>query len=354
LAEAILKRSLALELAAEAGFDGVLATSPPTVRWLLCGRGRPVDGAAPESSYAVVLLPGESYVVFPDIEGPRVAEEERFEELGYSTRPYSWHEGPAGVLDEILHGRRTASDTEIEAGVAPFRRSLVEEEKERLRAAGAEAAAAMAATLEALRPEESERDVAGRLAAEAYSRGFFPTVVLVAGFERQGVYRHPVATDARIGAHALLALTAERDGLHLSLTRLAFFGRPPAELGDRVRAAAAVDAAMLRASTPGATLGDVFGVAVSEYTRLGYSGEWRHHHQGGIAGYRGREVFAVPGDRTVLPGSCAVAWNPSITGGAKSEDTALVSVDGVEIVTRTSSLPEIDVDGIPRPDIVSL
>jgi len=88
---------------------------------------------------------------------------------------------------------------------------------------------------------------------------------------------------------------------------------------------------MLSASKPGTTVGDVLEVAADEYAAQGYPEEWRHHHQGGITGYRGREVFAVPGEPTVLPGSCAVAWNPSITGGAKSEDTALVS----ETVSRS-------------------
>jgi hypothetical protein len=65
-------------------------------------------------------------------------------------------------------------------------------------------------------------------------------------------------------------------------------------------------------------------------------------------------VFAVPGDDTPFPASCAVAWNPSITGGAKSEDTALVTDHSVEIITRTPELPEIEIDGLARPAIVEV
>jgi hypothetical protein len=65
-------------------------------------------------------------------------------------------------------------------------------------------------------------------------------------------------------------------------------------------------------------------------------------------------VFATPGEATALPRSCAVAWNPSITGGAKSEDTALVGVDGIEVITRTPDLGELDTAGVPRPAIVHL
>ena len=66
-------------------------------------------------------------------------------------------------------------------------------------------------------------------------------------------------------------------------------------------------------------------------------------------------IFATPNDPTVLPPTCAVAWNPSVTGSGKSEDTALVSADGVEVITRTPDLPELPTEaGIPRPGIVEL
>ena len=70
--------------------------------------------------------------------------------------------------------------------------------------------------------------------------------------------------------------------------------------------------------------------------------------------YKGREVFATPGEETRLPPTCAVAWNPSIAGGAKSEDTALVSADGIEVVTETPGLPTIEVGDLRRPAIVEL
>ena len=41
--EAGRKRDLALQAAAEAGFDALVARTPATVRWLLCGRGAPVE-----------------------------------------------------------------------------------------------------------------------------------------------------------------------------------------------------------------------------------------------------------------------------------------------------------------------
>jgi hypothetical protein len=50
-----------------------------------------------------------------------------------------------------------------------------------------------------------------------------------------------------------------------------------------------------------------------------------------------------------------VAFNPSITGRGKSEDAALVgAIDGVELLTGTSELPGLELDGLPRPAVVEL
>ena len=332
--EAERKRAAALEAA-----GGRLVTSRPAdVRWLLCGRGRPIS--APDSPYTVELDGERARVHYQDIEDTRVRSEERFDELGYELAPHPWFE-PVGldetpsVLDEL-------------------RLELCDEELERYRRAGADVASALREALEALRPDASEYDAAASLAHRAHARGFTTPVLLVACAERQRVHRHPLPTAARLGRHALLAVTAERDGLYVSMTRLVSFGPPPEELARLVRAVAEVDAAYLAASRPGATLGEVFAAGADAYAAQGFPEEWRGHHQGGLTGYRGREVFAVPGEQTRIPAAAALAWNPSIKGGAKSEDTILVTAAGVEVVTRTPDLGELETAGLPRPAIVQL
>jgi Xaa-Pro dipeptidase len=353
-AEAAGKRALARTLADEARLGAVVATSPATVRWLLCGRGRPVSTSGPDADYAVVLTEARDLVLFPDIEASRVELEERFEEIGYEPVPFPWHEGREQALADLLEGEHCLEGTELESVIAPFRRHLGPNEVERYRAAAADVAAAMVETVHTLDAKATELEVAAELAARVRRREFFPPVVLVAGKGRQPVHRHPLPTGARLGRHALLAVTAEREGLHVSMTRLVSFGPPPRELGDLVRKAATVDAAVLEASRPGRTLGEVFARMEDAYSAQALPDEWRRHHQGGLTGYLGREVFATPGNPTQIPDSAAVAWNPSITGGAKSEDTALVSQEGVEVVTRTPSLPEFEFGPLTRPAIVEL
>jgi len=334
--EAERKRRLALEAS-----GGRLVTSRPwDVRWLLCGRGRPVDVSAPSSPYTLELSEGVARVHYADIEHSRVLAEERFEELGYELAPYPWFEG---------HGVQ-----QTEPVLDELRRELCDEEVERYRAAGADTADAMRQTLSSLRPELTELEAAAESARHAWQRGLVAVVDLVAGEQRQKGHRHPLPTEAPLGRHALLAITAERDGLHVSMTRLVSFGPPPDELTRLVQACAEVDAAYIAASRPGATLGEAFSAGERAYADQGVPGEWRGHHQGGLTGYRGREVFAVPNEPARIPSSAALAWNPSIAGGAKSEDTVLVSQNGVEVLTRTSDLGEVETAVLARPAIVSL
>jgi Xaa-Pro aminopeptidase len=318
--EAERKRSAALEQ------GGPFVTNDPAdVRWLLCGRGRPVSAGS--SPYTVDVTEGAARVWYQDIERTRVESEERWEELGYEPAPYPWFEPPPALgLTRHLQGLR------LELGP---------EEVERYRRGASDAADALVDVLGTIHPEQRELDVAGALAGRLHALGFTTPVVLVGGEERAPVHRHPLPTEALVGRFGLIAFTAERDGLHTSMTRIVSFGAPPPALERVVEAAAEVDAAVLAEARPGRTLGDLLAVVIRAYDALGLPDEWRRHHQGGLTGYKGREVFAVPGDETVLPSTCVVAFNPSVTGGGKSEDTVLVRNGGVEVLTRTPALPEL-------------
>ena len=67
------------------------------------------------------------------------------------------------------------------------------------------------------------------------------------------------------------------------------------------------------------------------------------HHQGGLTGYAGREIFGTPASKYRLQPNQVLTWNPSITG-AKSEDTLLLSENGPEILTRSGNWPEFEVE----------
>ena len=98
----------------------------------------------------------------------------------------------------------------------------------------------------------------------------------------------------------------------------------------------------------GGTAGDVFDAIADAYDDLGEAGEWRKHHQGGAAGFAGREWIATPDGDERVDAPMAYAYNPTVRG-AKSEDTVLVTDEGVEVLTRTGEWPTRTVSSCDGP-----
>jgi hypothetical protein len=88
--------------------------------------------------------------------------------------------------------------------------------------------------------------------------------------------------------------------------------------------------------------------------------EWRKHYQGGPIAYAQREFEIAPIQsdsewwHTQLDRDVAVAWNPSLTGGAKDEDTYLVGDGEPILLTTTGSWPTVECDGLVRPDALRI
>ncbi|MEF8780131.1 MAG: hypothetical protein V5A46_05600, partial [Haloferacaceae archaeon] len=80
------------------------------------------------------------------------------------------------------------------------------------------------------------------------------------------------------------------------------------------------------------------------YAAVGWEGEWRNHHQGGAAGYAGREWIATPDADDPVSAPMAYAWNPTVQG-TKSEDTVLVD-GGFETLTATGNWPTVEVEPV--------
>jgi antitoxin VapB len=188
-------------------------------------------------------------------------------------------------------------------------------------------------------------------------RAVQPIVILIATDERVFRYRHPLPTPRQLERYAMLVLCGRWKGLVCSVTRLVHFGRLPDSLLRKQQAVTRVDAALIAATRPGVTLGQVLARGVATYQEVGFPEEWRRHHQGGPAGYEPREWLATPESSFVVRPGQAFAWNPSIEG-TKSEDTILVQEAGPLILTEMVGWPtlqiEVDGVGIPRPAILEV
>ncbi|RKD97661.1 M24 family metallopeptidase [Halopiger aswanensis] len=336
--------------------DAVWFARPNSFAWLTGGNS--VIDRESDTGVAAVGYDGDVRIVTNNIEAERIKAEELpdLEADAVSIEQFSWH---ASSLGEAISARvgddeRAAADVDVPGleriDPSALRQPLTERDRERYRELGRETAAAVESVCRELRAEDTEHEVASALRVALSARDIEAPVCLVGGSERAQQYRHYTPTQAKLGDYALLSVTAERHGLHASCTRTVAFDAPD-WLEDRHEAAARVETTALAATQEvaenGGTAGDVFGAVQDAYAAVGFEGEWEYHHQGGAAGFAGREWIATPDHEASVEVPMAYAWNPTVQG-AKSEGTALVTDDEIEPLTTTDNWPTITADAVDR------
>lgn len=340
IADRAVKRRRVLDLLDRRGAASIVLRSHTAVAWYLDGARTHVSLAGDPVVAVVVRPDGDELRVF-DNEADRLAAEEFGPSLDLAVTRVPWHDAlvPGGAAD--LDEADAAADLRV------ARASLLPAELARYRALCREVAEALTDAAAAARPTDAERDVAARLAADLVARGIDPLVTLVAGRSRLA-HRHPLPTASAIGDRAMLVVCGRRNGLIANSTRWVRWGASPSE-ADASRRILDVEAAFLAGTWVGATVGEAFAAGIAAYGRAGFDpGEWRRHHQGGAAGYAGRDPRGTPAVMDPVQVDQAFAWNPTAPG-AKVEDTMLVRADGIEVLTVDPRWPTIRVAGRERP-----
>lgn len=123
-------------------------------------------------------------------------------------------------------------------------------------------------------------------------------------------FRHPLPAHTPIGRRAMLVACARRDGMVANVTRWVRFGTP--KLSER------------------------------------NAEQWELHHQGGPAGYAGRDPRVTAAAEDAMGVNQAFTWNPS-GPGVKIEDTVQPTSSGIRVLTADPRWPAESVNGIGRP-----
>jgi Xaa-Pro dipeptidase len=347
---------------------GLVLTSPGSVAWATGGANPPVDRSAPVDVVWVAASADGVQVITTDVEAARMRTEGPFAELGWPVVAVPWWDPDAFVraAENVLGQPASAlgSDGHPAFGIdvahdlTTTRMALTAPDVEAIRALAVDAAGAVEAALKLWHSGESDRVIAGRIAESVEAFGGCAPVLLVGGDDRLRRFRHPVATGAAIHDIAMAVLVASRGGLHVALTR--YVGRPHAAAGlaDDLATVRQIHAQVLKRCMPGATAGAVLDELEGAYAVHGHPQAWRQHYQGGPIGFAQREFEIAPGQRAsdwwdhAFAVHTAVAWNPSLSGGAKDEDTYLLSDGGIELLTSTGSWPTVEHDGFTRPSVL--
>jgi Xaa-Pro aminopeptidase len=337
-------------LGAREDLAGVVLTSPAGVAWATGAVAPPVDRTAQCDLVWVVATPTGAALVTTEVEADRVSEEYQPRRHGFTDLvAVPWYDpGAFARAAQDIAGAdtgRLAADghpafgTDASGELIDLRLALSPAEQEDLRELGADTAAALQESLAAWRPGERDLDIQGRVAELLESRGADAPVLIVGGDDRVRRFRHPMAVGTPVRRLAMAVVVARRGGLHAAATRFASAGPPPAEFTALRARVLRIERDTLAACVPPHRYGDVLTVLDQAYAREGAPGGWAGHYQGGPIGYAQREFEIAPSQRdsrwyaTPVAVGQAVAWNPSLPGGAKAEDTYLVTAAGQERIT---------------------
>jgi len=347
-----------------AGLEAVWFARPSSFAWLTGGGDNVVDRAGDIGVAAAGYDGDEIRVVTDNIEAPRLRDEEL--DSGVPVETFDWH--AKSLADAVAETSPTPAAADFDVSgfesvdATRLRQPLTEAQVEQYRELGRDTAEAVETVARNVEPSHTELDVTAVLRQKLEGRGIATPVVLVGSAERAQSYRHYTPTDAELGDYALISVTAQRNGLHVSTTRAVAFD-PPEWLTERTRKASRVETTALAATQvagrAGGTAGDVFAAVQDAYAEVGWEGEWQNHHQGGAAGFAGREWIATPGHKAEVVLPQGYAWNPTIDG-AKSEDTYLVSEDDIDLLSTTGDWPTETVSAVgydlelPRHTVLEL
>jgi Xaa-Pro dipeptidase len=329
------------------------------VAWITGGLTNRIEAGNPASAAWVVVTPEAAHVVTTNVELPRLSAEGGLD--GFELHGVDWYE-PAGFarLAEQIAGapveRIGGLGIDVDDELIELRLSLDPAEQERLAGLAVDATVALESSLRQWVPGGLDVETQARVAAALEATGAFGACLIVGGDDRVERFRHPLAAAKPVHRLLMAVVVAERRGLHAAATRFASAGSLQDSVRAAHRAAADVERAVLDASRPSATYGDALLALADAYANNGYAEEWRDHYQGGPIGYRQREFEIVPSQvesrwftTPISPGT-ALAWNPSVVGGGKCEDTYLVEEHGLRRLTDTGDWPLED----GRPAILDL
>ncbi|TQJ33827.1 M24 family metallopeptidase [Arthrobacter sp. SLBN-122] len=346
-----IKRRRVLDILDGTGQDSLLLTTNTALTWYLDGSRVHISLAGDPIAALLVDRDGDHLVTFNN-EAGRIAAEELPAGVNLHTVPWygNLHQAAAAVGNG---SRPPLAEADVAAQLRAARQQLLPAETARYSMLSAELAGIMTDVLSAARPDTTEFELVSALAARVVAAGAEPLVLLCNGSSRS-TFRHPLATHSPLGRRAMAVVCARRDGLVANITRWIRFDAGTPEERDAEARIAAVEADIFDATVPGARLDRIFAEIQAAYARHGFGADqWEQHHQGGPAGYAGRDprVTSEVTDTVLL--DQAFTWNPS-GPGVKIEDTVQLTESGLRVLTVDPRWPVVTVNGLDRPVTLQL
>ncbi|MBG6185032.1 hypothetical protein IWX65_003010 [Arthrobacter sp. CAN_A214] len=345
------KRRRVLGILDRADADSLLLTSQTALSWYLDGSRIHVSLAGDPVAALLVNRDGDHLVTYNN-EAERLSREEI--PAGVAVLEVPWFSDLRDVAAWFGPGAAAPlQEDEVAQELRNARRSLLPAEAARYELLAGETAEAFTDVLAAASPSLTELQLVARLAERIVLLGAEPLVLLCSGASRSG-FRHPLPTHSPLGRRAMAVVCARRDGMIINATRWLRFDAGSPDERDAEKRIAAVEADLFGATVQGASLSRILAQLKVSYQRHGFGpDQWRLHHQGGPAGYAGRDPRVTDSSEDEVAPNQAFTWNPSAPG-AKIEDTVLLGDSGMKVLTLDPRWPSVLVNGIARPATLEL
>jgi Xaa-Pro aminopeptidase len=346
--------------------DGLLLSREENIAYLTFGARNRITLNNTEGVASILITQDDVFFITNNIEMNRLFSEEIPEALHelFKKVEYRWWQSEYDSLSDLIKMKHLISDTgrymtkNVSTDINAHRYVLCEPEFKTLRSLGKVIDEVFTKNMPLLNSQMTELEVQALFFREFFKLGYDPILILVFGEESARLYRHNLPRDAKLGNQCFVSFCVRDRGLVISSTRTIMFTESTT-LREQHEKNCRIDAKLISFSRPGKKMDELFSQLDEAYASEGYPDEWMLHHQGGLAGYKSRELVCTPNTRyTMMEGNC-IAWNPTITG-TKSEDTAVLLKGTNEIVSfpPSSKWPALEFkfngDTIRRPDIILL
>jgi Xaa-Pro aminopeptidase len=343
----------------EVGCEGLLVVEPENFAWLTSGAA--ARGVLnPADLPAVYYSPDQRWVLSANVDTQRLFDEE-LNGLGFQLKEWPWHWGREQLLADLCSPRKVACDRAL-GNCVPVadklrraRRTLSRYEKACYQVLGPIVSHALEAACRTMKPDETEREIAGQISHRILHRGAQPMAIEVAADGRSRRYRQCGFTSLPLRNYGVITVTARKYGLCATASRAVSFGELDPTFRKEHDAACKVSATYMASSWPDALPRRIFTTAQHVYRLTGFEHDWRLCPQGHITGRCPVELGLTPQTEELFQADWALVWHASV-GAAFSCDTFLLTEQGPELVTPTELWPlkRIKVQGAEffRPDVL--
>ena len=352
-----IKTNRIVKLLSTEHLGGVLLNSQHNFTWLSCGKSNAINVSVENGAcFLFIRADGKRFVLANNIEMPRILAEE-ISANDFEPIEFTW-QNEKSSSDFIFQTAKSLleNDSEIASDLslssnfrgvenvfARCRYSLTKPEIERYKILGNDVGIALDKAFENIDLGETEIEIARKTKNELARFNINTVVTLVAADDRISRFRHPIPTRNIWRKTILIAVCAKRCGLIVNLSRIIHVGKIPDDLRRKTDATARICVELLSETGTGKSGAELYEIAAKSYIKNGFGDEINLHHQGGATDYKTRDWLAHPNCGETVFANQAFAWNPTITG-TKIEETAILTENGIEIITNSPQFPVLDFD----------